>query len=504
MTTIRPLTILLITLALCACILPAGAILQSFTFRGYVTSTDPVTGNLSLLATHQWRCSYENDSITCGWKAITPQPISGTVPSETTFSLIRSGQVVEASSLGNPGGHWTGIGVLAPVYEEQGYLATAIVGDIDSLPAPLVAGYSVTTETEPDCETCTGSTCAAILARITVSRNGEIVGTATLSPADTYQYSDEEDHSGVDVAFISGQASAALCPNASPFMTGPQPISIFTVSVTPPSEGVSSFPGTENGSIPLQSVPSALSSLPGYADALAAAKGTTSGTTPSGSLKRLPGYQDALDKWREMPGAKVYTGTIQRAYSSYPCYTLTYSDSYQNYVVYLPADEITPAVSGNALPNPIPNPVALDYVGPIDYYHYTLDFRYQGVTYSAHWYTSCPQKNPYIWGDANHCNIPLEDRYFGTVYIYSWDTAKDDWTKTPAEGVLVTIYAKDCDPPCGTGEIREVGSTHTNSDGYWRKTTGQTYDGEGYATYYLAGYPPAQDDLDNAPFCVED
>jgi hypothetical protein len=310
MTTIRPLTILLITLALCACILPAGAILQSFTFRGYVTSTDPATGNLSLLATHQWRCSYENDSVTCGWKAITPQPISGTVPSETTFSMIRSGQIIEASSLGNPGGHWTGIGLLEPAYEEQGYFATAIVGDIDSLPAPLIAGYSVTAVTEPDCETCAGSTCPANLARITVARNGETVGTATLFPAGTYQYHDDGDNSSVMVTFIAGQASASQCPNASPFMTGPQPISIFTVSVIPSPERVSSFPGNKNGSIAVQSVPSTLSSLPGYADALAAANGTTSGTTLSGSLRSLPGYQDALDKWRGMPGAPVYPGTI--------------------------------------------------------------------------------------------------------------------------------------------------------------------------------------------------
>ncbi len=273
----------------------------------------------------------------------------------------------------------------------------------------------------------------------------------------------------------------------------------------------------------------ALSSLPGYADALAAANGTTSGTSPSGSLRslpgyqdvldqlggtpgaapsgslrNLPGYQDALDQFGGMPGATVYPGTIQRAYSSYPCYTLTYTDAYQTYTVYLPATEITYAAGGNPLPNPIPNPVAVDYVGPIDSYHYTLNFMYQGVSYSAHFYTSCPQKNPYIWGDANHCNIPFEDRYFGTVYIYSWDLTKNDWVKTPAQGVLVTVYAKDCDPPCGTGEIREVASVHTDSDGYWGKTTGQTYDGEGYATYSLAGYPPAQDDLDNAPFCVED
>ncbi len=222
---------------------------------------------------------------------------------------------------------------------------------------------------------------------------------------------------------------------------------------------------------------------------------------PAGGLKALgpitlsPGT---------LPGGTIYPGTIQRAYSSYPCYTLTYSDASSSYTVFLPANEITYEEGGYPLPNPIPNPVALDYVGPIDYYHYTLDFRYQGVIYSAHWYTSCPQKNPYIWGDANHCNIPFEDKYFGTVYIYSWDLAKNDWVKTPAEGVLVTIYARDCDPPCGTGEIFEVGSTHSDADGKWHKTTGQTYSGEGYVTYNLAGYPPGEDDLDNAPFCIED
>jgi hypothetical protein len=52
--------------------------------------------------------------------------------------------------------------------------------------------------------------------------------------------------------------------------------------------------------------------------------------------------------------------------------------------------------------------------------------------------------------------------------------------------------------------VREVGTATSDADGYWRKTTGQTYDGEGYVTYSLAGYPPGEDDLDNAPFCIED
>jgi len=76
--------------------------------------------------------------------------------------------------------------------------------------------------------------------------------------------------------------------------------------------------------------------------------------------------------------------------------------------------------------------------------------------------------------------------------------------KTPAPNVLVTIFARDCGGDCGTGEIFEVGTTHTDSDGKWSKTTGQTWSGEGYATYSLAGYPPAQDTIDYTFACIED
>ncbi len=299
MTPFRPFPIIFLILALCACSLPAGAILQSFTYRGYVTGTDSGSGNLSILATHQWVCTYENDTRTCGWKAVTPFPVTGTVPTDATFSLIRSGQVVEASSLGMPGGHWTGIGLLAPVYAEQGYFATALVGDLGSLPVPLIDGYSVTAVTEPDCDTCTGSTCSATLARITVARNGETVGTATLYPAETYQYRDEEDHSGMDVAFITGRASAASCPNASPFMTGPQPVSVFTVSVIPASGGGTPFPGTETGSVSVLSVPSG---------SLAYLDQELLGTTPVTRSGVEPGsYQVRVEKQGYLPWEKSLT-----------------------------------------------------------------------------------------------------------------------------------------------------------------------------------------------------
>ena len=195
----------------------------------------------------------------------------------------------------------------------------------------------------------------------------------------------------------------------------------------------------------------ALSSFPGYADALAAANGTTLETTPSGSLRslpgyqyvlnnsreipgtppsgsfrNLPGYQDALDQWKGMPGAAVYPGTIQRASEAF-CYNLTYLDASQAYItVYLPANEITCA-DGSALPTTIPDPVEVDYVGPIDYYHHTLDFRYQGVYYSAKWYTSCPYDAPVITVTGTYSPYRVFDGwyywYWNLHMVTTWDAS---------------------------------------------------------------------------------
>jgi hypothetical protein len=203
-----------------------------------------------------------------------------------------------------------------------------------------------------------------------------------------------------------------------------------------------------------------------------------------------------------MPGATIYSGTIQRAYPAYPCYTLTYTDASQTHTVFLPADGITNIEAGMpALPTTIPNPVAVDYVGPVDYNQYTLDFRYQGVYYHAKWSTT--MKNPYIAGDANRCNPPLTDVYYGTVYIYSYDAAGNE-IKTPAEGVCVHlfIYVWGSD---GDDFVFDYGTVNTDAKGKWSKTfTMNTLGHKGYVTYGLYGYPPAQDDIDWTTLCIED
>ena len=252
-----------------------------------------------------------------------------------------------------------------------------------------------------------------------------------------------------------------------------------------------------------ESLAGGVSSLPGYEDALAAARGESPGVALPGSLRSLAGYHGALARWREMPGATVYSGTIQRAYTTTPCYTLTYTDASQTHTVYLPANNITTIEAGMpALPNTIPNPVAVDYVGPIDYNTYTLDFRYQGVYYHAKWATTCPVKSPYIGGDANHCNPPLHDTFFGTVYLTTYDAAGNE-VKTPAPGVVVHVYVYMWGTEGDEG-VFHYGPTTTDSKGKWSMTFDVIiYGSAGYATYSLPGYPPGQDDIDWS-FCVED
>ncbi|MDD1705895.1 MAG: PEGA domain-containing protein [Methanoregulaceae archaeon] len=254
---ISPPVILLIIVILYACCVPAGAVLQPFTFRGYVTSTDPGSANLSLLATHTWRCTYDNATVRCGWEAIPPVPVMGTVPSSEVFSMVRPGKIVEASSLGVPGGKWTGIGILSPGYEERVLVATDLFGNLQSLPAPLPGGYTLKVMTEPDCGSCTGSTCPALAVSITILRNGAECWTGVLLPGGEYQYSDPFDQSGLYIKFVSGNASSQLCPNATGGMTGPQPLSVFIVHAGRPGSDPGN-PGRlpDSGSLNIFSFPS--------------------------------------------------------------------------------------------------------------------------------------------------------------------------------------------------------------------------------------------------------
>jgi hypothetical protein len=54
-----------------------------------------------------------------------------------------------------------------------------------------------------------------------------------LVPGETFTSTDYTDNSALTVKFVSGEASASLCPGPG-MMSGPQAVSVFVVHVTGP------------------------------------------------------------------------------------------------------------------------------------------------------------------------------------------------------------------------------------------------------------------------------
>jgi len=205
--------------------------LPSYSFRGTVTDISRTNNTVTILVTHSWACEYTGGTATCTWKSISPRVLTGTVPVPEVLNKLKIGSSVEAGSIGSQGERWAGIGVLTPMYSSEPLHATDLYGDLGMLRAPLAAGYSLAVSTQPDCGSCSGTVCEARAANVTISRGGAEVWSGTLLPGEETSYEDPVDGPGISVAFVSGQASANLCPDTPPGMTGVQPVSVFIVNV---------------------------------------------------------------------------------------------------------------------------------------------------------------------------------------------------------------------------------------------------------------------------------
>lgn len=276
----RTLVILLLVLTLCTCCLPAMAALPSYSFRGTVIDVSKTENTVTILATHRWGCQFDDGIATCSWISITPKVLTGTAPVPEVFDRITPGSSVMAGSLGTQGERWTGIGILTPSYGAEPLHATDLFGEPGLLPAPLVAGYGLTVTMQPDCGNCSGSTCLAQAANLTLSRDGAEVWSGILLPGSDAAYEDPLDGSSLSVKFVSGQASSSLCPGVPGGIGGIQPTSIFIVHADRSGPGPGPVPtGTGTGTLRVNSIPSGASI---YLDGIA--KGVTpktiSGLTP--------------------------------------------------------------------------------------------------------------------------------------------------------------------------------------------------------------------------------
>jgi hypothetical protein len=277
----RTILILFLIMAICACFLPAGAVLPSYSFRGTVTDVSGSDNTVTILVTHKWGCVYDGRETPCSWMTMTPKVLTGTVPVPEVFDKVRVGSSVEAGSIGSQGVKWAGIGVLAPSTASEPLHATDLYGDPGMLPAPLAAGYAVSAENQPDCACCSGSVCEAASANVTISKNDLLVWNGTLGAGGEGYYEDPADGTSVSVTFISGQAPASLCPDTPFGMSGVQPVSVFIVHVSRngPGPGPTVTPA-QPGMLSVSSIP------PGAAILL---DGVAKGSTPKTISGILPG-----------------------------------------------------------------------------------------------------------------------------------------------------------------------------------------------------------------------
>ena len=221
-------------LALCCVIAPVSAVILEVTYKGLVSTVNEAKNTLTINTPEQYGCDYPaTGAPVCSWKPTSPpSALTGTVPDAAAFAIFRTGDTAVATSLGGAGGQWITLAKLVGSRPNEAFV-TDIVGDPRSVPLPLVGDYAVVTETVPDCTRCTGTVCTASQAKVAVKSTGSTVFEQTLAPGGTFTFNGKNDGSSVTVTFVKGEAAAQICPGKGG-MTGPQPISAFSIHVVLP------------------------------------------------------------------------------------------------------------------------------------------------------------------------------------------------------------------------------------------------------------------------------
>lgn len=225
---------LLAVLLLCLCVLPVAAVLQEVTVKGTIAGMSQDKNTLTLANPLQYGCAYpaSGDPI-CSYTAMNATSLTGSVPSASAFTLFKDGDTVVATSIGGAGGEWI---TIAKLYNDlpSGEYVTDLVGEPSSIPTPLVGNYALDLFTTPDCNTCFGTTCTAATSTVNVLSEGNRVMVETLAPRQALFFNERNDASSVSVTFVNGEAISETCAGGERGMTGPQPISVYIVTVVPP------------------------------------------------------------------------------------------------------------------------------------------------------------------------------------------------------------------------------------------------------------------------------
>nr|WP_321349879.1 hypothetical protein [uncultured Methanoregula sp.] len=254
----------LVLLACACCIaLPASAVIQEVTLKGAVATVNAPKNTLTIENPQQYGCSYPTSGApVCSYTPMSTSALTGTVPDPAAFSIFKTGDPIVATSFGGAGETWITLAKLFGSRPNEEYV-TDIVGDAATIPTPLAGNYSLILKTNPDCTTCTGSTCPAASSLVVIRSDDLVVANKTLLPGENLSFNGRNDGSSVSVTFVKGQAAGSSCRQQQvDIIGGAQPVSDYIVNVVPPI-------GMTAGKLPgaVQSSPEPLSTTPPAATA---------------------------------------------------------------------------------------------------------------------------------------------------------------------------------------------------------------------------------------------
>ncbi|HVP95956.1 hypothetical protein [Methanoregula sp.] len=281
----KPKTLVIVCSALLIltfCMIPAGAVILEVTVRGTIADLSPADNTLTIAGPSQYGCDFGSGTSepVCSWTPMNITTLTGTVPDAAAFQVFARNDTVVAVSLGGTGGTWIALAKTYSTGTATDY-ATDEVGNIGSLPTPLIGDYTVSAVTVPDCSACTGTSCTAVSSNVTISSGQMTVAQKVLRPGESLFFKGRNDDSSVNVTFVNGQALADACPGNAGLIGGVQPVSDYIVRVVPPvgmntaamaspAEPVSGVPSATT-TTPQSSLPSAVLSVLGLAIAAIAA-----------------------------------------------------------------------------------------------------------------------------------------------------------------------------------------------------------------------------------------
>ncbi|MDN7026064.1 hypothetical protein FGU65_14440 [Methanoculleus sp. FWC-SCC1] len=223
--------LLLLGLLLC-CIagVPASAVIAEISLLGPVEDVKQNEGTMVVSAAGQFGLNFTTDPPELVVDPIEPTMIEGTVPGGAAgIALFETGTSAAVTTLGAEDGTWIAVGTLKQTPQGE-YVLTNLAGDPAAAPVPFAGDYTLTYTAEPACTSETGTVCPAAAVNVTLTTEGRGVWSERLEPGDAFTWNGRNDGSAVEVTFVSGEA-----PNpSSSGMAGPQPVSVFIVTVTPP------------------------------------------------------------------------------------------------------------------------------------------------------------------------------------------------------------------------------------------------------------------------------